>query len=346
MKPSQRRIVGWGIGIGASLTVAVGLLLVVLPSAASSVAFSSAGFPGVPIAGANQLPNSSCAVGNMPDVMAFNPTNNYVYVPNRYSANLSVLQGCTVVATISFPSGSYPVQAAYNPENQFVYVTDQTLNQVYIVNGTTLLEAVWSPLFDGPFGLIYDPLDHMMAVSNQNSGADTIVFMNGTTIAFSTTVGSQPGFFAYDPHYQRLLVPNYGSNNVTSMSAKNPAAMSSRISIGVGSEPHGIAYDPLNQRDYVPNLGGTNVTVISAVGAQYGSISVGYSPREDVWDPNVDRMIVSIFSPGELVWIEGNNITRTIVGPTGVEFSAVGYDASSTLIYTTGWNDATVYTYK
>jgi DNA-binding beta-propeller fold protein YncE len=341
---SRTRI--WVLPIAATAVVlAVAVLLVPSCTGPGFGLHSAVANPSAELAsGAAARPVSSCAVGSAPDMSAFDPVNGEVYVPNRFSQNLSVLRGCSVTATVSFPAGSNPVQAAFDPENGWVYVSDQSLDQVYVLNGTIVIRTISNPSLDGPFGVAYDPGDHEMAVANDDS--NTVSFVNSSAVTFTTTVGSNPTFLSYDPRYDRILVTNYGSDNVTSMSARHPGVLSTHLSIGVGTEPVGIAFDSANAREYVADLGSGNVTIISAVGGEFGSVPVGAGPRAVAWDGSLHRVVVTIYDPGSLVEIRGSSITRTIDGPSGVTFSALLYDPSSHLLYVGGWNDSTVYTYR
>jgi len=276
--------------------------------------------------------------------MAYDPVSHWVYVPNRFSGNLSILKGCTVVATITFPPGALLVQAGFNPTNNLVYVTDEALNQVYVLSGTKLLETIASPSFDGPFGVAFDPGTADMAVSNDYS--NTVTFIHGTTVVFTTTVGLTPTFFAYDPHYDRFLVANYGSDNVTSMSAGSPGNERDNINIPVGPQPVAIAYDVTNSLDYVTNLGANNVTIISGGGGQYGSVIVGSGPRLIVWDPAHLSIYVAVYAPGTVSVIQGHSVVRTIHGPTGADFSGIVYNEATDRVYVGGWNTAQVYLYR
>jgi len=288
--------------------------------------------------------SSSCAVGSAPDGMAYDPVSHTVYVPNRFSENLSILQGCTVVATITFPLGALLVQAGFNPTNNLIYVTDEALNQVYVISGTKLLETIASPNFDGPFGVAFDPGTADMAVANDYS--NTVTFIHDTTVAFSATVGLTPTFFAYDSHCDRFLVANYGSDNVTSMRAVSPGVERDNINIPVGPDPVAIAFDVANSLDYVTNLGSNNVTIISGTGGQHGSVTVGPGPRLLVWDQAHLSIYVAVYSPGTVSVIQGHSVVRIIHGPAGADFSGITYDAANDRAYVGGWNTGQVYLYK
>lgn len=296
---------------------------------------SAAGSPG----------NRDCSivVGSRPGFDAYDPVNHYVYVPNANSGNLSVLSGCTIVTTVTFPTGANPIAAAFDPSNNKVYVTDYGLEQVYVISGKALVHTITSSHFDEPWGVAYDPAAALMAVAN--CGSDTVTFISGTTITATTTVGSGPFSFAYDPARDRFLVTNIRSNNVTSFYARDPSDAHDNINIPVGSEPAGVAFDIANSYDYVANFASSNVTVISGVGAQIGSISVGSAPFGVVWDQAKLSVYVADSGSNTVSEIQGLRVVRNITGPSGANLYGIAYNEARDQVYVTGLLSGKVYVY-
>jgi DNA-binding beta-propeller fold protein YncE len=289
-------------------------------------------------------PDTHCAVGSNPHFAAYDPVDHEVYVPNSGSSNRSILNGtCSVVATISFPSGAVTYAAGFDPTNHYVYVTDYGLNQVYFISGTKLVTTIRSASFDEPLGVAFDPGDAIMAVVNR--GTDTVTLIFGTTVDFTITVGSGPVMFGYDPYYGRFLVSNFRSDNVTSLNATFPGAEACNMNIPVGTEPFGIAFDSADSQDYVANEGSNNVTVIFGNGAQAGSVSVGTAPREAVWDQAKLAVCVTNYGSGNVSEIRGLHVVGTVTGPSGSEFLGSAYDEATDQLFVTGYNDGEVYVY-
>ena len=288
-------------------------------------------------------PDSSCGVGSGPLFDAYDPVTHDLYIPNSGSANLTILtDACKLVKSLSFKGGE-PIAAAFNPTNNEVYVTDYALDRVYVILGTKLEATITSSDFDGPWGIAFDPGDAVMAVANR--GSDTVAFLKGTIVAFTSIVGTAPVQFAYDPYFDRFLVSNTGSNNVTSMSAIYPYISADFIEIPVGTSPGQIAFDYADSEDYVVDPGSNNVTVINSVGYQAGSISVGDYPRGAVWDQDTLTVDVTSQDDNTVDEIQGLSVIATITGPSGAGFAGISYGEATDQLYVTANSNGAVYVY-
>lgn len=108
---------------------------------------------------------------------------------------------------------------------------------------------------------------------------------------YTVPVGYEPDAVGYDPVDGQILVANFGSNNVTILSADNLAHLGD---CPVGTQPSGIAFDPVldTGANLIANYGSGNVTTLSFISATPGgartcfssSISVGSGPEDVVWD--------------------------------------------------------------
>ena len=153
-------------------------------------------------------------------------------------------------------------------------------------------------------------------------------------------------FWRTDPFTDRLLVADYNTFNVTSLSARSPTVQKYDISIPVGSFPFGIAYDAANHHDYVTNEGTNNTTVISGLGAQFGSVYVGGYPLGIAWDQSTQRIYVANLETYNVSVIRGLHVTRTISGPSGSGFVGMAYDEATDQMFVTEVNNGLVYVFN
>jgi hypothetical protein len=104
-----------GLGIPTILVIVTGLIMagpIVSTTLAPPARTGAGSFAPSPLVSSGK----SCEVGSSPEYAAFDPVSHDVYVPNRDSGNLSILNGaCKVVATVTFPSGAAPFGAGFNP---------------------------------------------------------------------------------------------------------------------------------------------------------------------------------------------------------------------------------------
>jgi DNA-binding beta-propeller fold protein YncE len=291
---------------------------------------------------------NSCKVGTSPTFDAYNPVNHEVYVPNEMSHNLSILKGCSVVATVTFSNSlAQPISAAFDPSNNHVYVTDLHLNRVYVISGQNVTKTITNSMFNGLYGIAYDPGDGVMAAAN--SGANDVVFItSSSTILGTNTVGLEPRLIGYDPFYARLLVTNFGSENVTSIDAVYPTVQGNNVNIPVGTSPFGIAFDYQTDQDYVANEASQNITVFFGIATGgHGDISLGpgNDPAGVVWDQAKLSIYVADQLSGNVSIIKGTAVVRTIVGPMNSDFVGIAYDDATDRVYVTDHGSGLVYVY-
>ena len=79
---------------------------------------------------------STVDVGERPSALAFNPSNNNIYVANTNSNNVSVIESSsnTVISTVDVGDG--PSALAFNPSNNNIYVTNPVSDDVSVIETT------------------------------------------------------------------------------------------------------------------------------------------------------------------------------------------------------------------
>lgn len=346
------RGVVWKTGamLATVAAIAVALLMIVPagslahPGLAVAARVSAAS---TPIGALERAKPKSCTVGSGPDRAAYDPVTHTMYVPNTGSGTITVLKGaCTLVGTISLPTGAYPVMAAFDPGNNYIYVTDQHLSQVYEISGTTVLATITSALFFDPDGIAFDagflgPPE--MIVTNWAS--TTIVGISGTTVSGTATVGAAPDYVSYDPSRGTLLVSNWNSANVTIVNASDPFS-SAHINVAVGANPAEIAFDPSGAVNYVTNWGSGTVTIVGGFGVIYGTITGLTRARAVGWSQSLLSIYVGSSTAHKIWVISGSTITSTISTPAGSNFYGATYDQYNDDMYVSNFASNVVYYYS
>src|SRR5215208_1171448 len=64
-------------------------------------------------------------VGEFPQALAFNPSNNYIYVANRDSGTVSVIDSTNNTVIKNITVGSSPGPLVFNPSNNYIYVANR-----------------------------------------------------------------------------------------------------------------------------------------------------------------------------------------------------------------------------
>ena len=101
--------------------------LVLLATTLLVVSLVLMGAPGVSVA---QTVVETVPVGTSPHGVGVNPTTNKIYVANRASNHVSVIDGATDTVTTTVAVGSSPYGVGVNPPTNKIYVTNNSSNNV------------------------------------------------------------------------------------------------------------------------------------------------------------------------------------------------------------------------
>ena len=263
-----------------------------------------------------QAHTATISVGIFPFGIAYNPSNNNIYVANAASSTVSVISGSTnsVIATILV--GRVPYFLVYVPSNNQIYVTNAESNDVYVINAATDVVVSTIPLGNSsgagddsitpdstsPTFLAYDNDNGGLYVSK---GPFAVSIINAVTNAavYEITVDRDPTGIAYNPINHNIYVTKQSSNQV---SVINTITNSVVADIPVGDTPVDIVYNPVNHNMYVTNLGSNTVSVInSATNSVIGTIPVGSQPfgiahdstNRHIYVTNPDSNTVTMIHP-------------------------------------------------
>src|SRR5205823_5275389 len=149
---------------------------------------------------------------------AVNPKTNMVYVTNKKSDTISVINGTTdkVVDTIQQVGG--PKSIAVNPNTNRIYVSI-TNNTIYVIDGTTDKEYSDIPVGYISNNIAVNPNTNRI-YGDIGGHANRIFVINGSSSTLMTTfvsgnVSYSPVSLAVDPIMNILYVANAGSDTVS-----------------------------------------------------------------------------------------------------------------------------------
>jgi YVTN family beta-propeller protein len=74
------------------------------------------------------------AVGDGPTGIAYNPTNNHIYVANAGSDSVSEIDTLSHTIIRNVPVGQEPILVEYNPVNGHIYVTNRGDDTVSVIH--------------------------------------------------------------------------------------------------------------------------------------------------------------------------------------------------------------------
>ncbi len=139
------------------------------------------------------------AVGNEPRNLAPNNAGTFVYVPNRFSNDVSVIDTSTdtVVATVTDPGFDEPYAVAVTPDDAFVYVANKegggsSTGSVTVIDASTntAVLTIDDACFVSPEGIAADPTRARVYVINRQDASVCIVDTSSNTVVGSFTLTS------------------------------------------------------------------------------------------------------------------------------------------------------------
>ena len=182
---------------------------------------------------------TSIAVGNSPAGLAVAPSGRRLYVANRNSDSVSVIDTSsnTVVATVNV--GAFPVDVALSPNGKRLYVTNFFDNSVSVVD--TAINAVVSTIDvgSGPQGIAITPDGARAYVSNFNDDTVSVIdTVSGEILATPVVSGSPNGIVA-SPDGNFVYVTAYNASAVRVIDTSTNAVVTS---VGTGSLTIAVDY--------------------------------------------------------------------------------------------------------
>ena len=299
-----------------------------------------------------QAHTATIPVGIGPFGIAYNPSNNNIYVANAASSTVSVISGSTNSVIATPLVGRAPFWLVYVPNNQ-IYVTNGESNDVYVINAATNRVVKSIAVGTEPSGMAYDPTNNSVYVTN--SANNTVSVINAATDIVVSTIplgsSSGSGSDSATPDSTRPVMLAYDNDNDGLYVSKEPFAVSiinavtnaAVYDITVDRDPTGIAYNPTNHNMYVAKFSSNEVSVIDTItNSVIGNIPVGNIPVDIVYNPINHNMYVTNLDSNTLSVIDST--TNSVIGtiPAGSAPYGIAYDSTNNHIYVTNPNSNTV----
>jgi YVTN family beta-propeller protein len=134
-------------------------------------------------------------VGNGPAAMVLNPATNRIYVANRMSNNVTVIDAGAYVVVTTIAVGQGPVAIAVNTQTNTIYTADYDSSSVTVIDGATntVIKRVSAPL--APVAISVDEQNNQIFVGSATAGG-TFAIIDGATdsVNYITYLGGPIAF--------------------------------------------------------------------------------------------------------------------------------------------------------
>ncbi len=272
--------------------------------------------------------------GGGPGTIAINMRTHKVYIPNWFTANVTVIDGYTnQTSKFKVPDG--PEDVVINPMTGDIYTLCAWGNQVNIrkPNGDTL--NIPTGLYS--HGIALNPNTSKLYVSNRFSDDITIIDLPSldTTLV---KVGAYPCDLALNLETNTAYAPNRTSWSVVALDG----ALLSTKYIKVGPGPTQVRVNPVTNMIYSVDSNQRFISAINGETLERKTIPVGTTPRAMSININTNRLYVSSGLDGEVAVIDGKTYRTTPVR-CGQGLFEVRVDQYLDKAYTLSWDYPVVY---
>ncbi|MGH9571487.1 MAG: YncE family protein, partial [Candidatus Angelobacter sp.] len=120
-----------------------------------------------------QTVTATIGAGTNPSAVAVNPATNKIYIANRGSNNVTVIDGISnSVSTVTV--GSSPVAVAINPATNQIYVANNVSNDLTVIDGATNSTSLVT-VGSGPVAVAVNSATNKIYVANSGSNNVTVI---------------------------------------------------------------------------------------------------------------------------------------------------------------------------
>jgi YVTN family beta-propeller protein len=326
----------------AVVPVSLALLLLLLPGSFAGL------FLNVKAVSANGV-SSTIPVGSNPNFMAYDATDNKMFVVNTGSGSVTAINAATnaVLATIKVTK---PNDIIYNPTNDEVYVVSENLHVVAISGSSDkIVKSISVQVDDFHQDLAYDAANGNVYVANANPGSVAEISSSTNSVIAMIKTGSHPQHLLFDPANNNLYVsvgtvtsglhPKSPYVDVIS-SSTNKVVATITLAESPGSHPDAFfAYNPANLEVYQSDDVGHVYVISSATNTLLTTLTLFTTSfcctlLTMAYDPS--NMELYAAAAGTGIWaISSTNSVVATLSLTGAN-GYLGYDSVDSDIFVAG----------
>ncbi len=267
---------------------------------------------------------------NGSDYVVVNSNTNRIYVANRISHTISVIDENTNARIVDIPTNGMPIWMTINPNTNKIYVTETVIpdnkhnDTTLVIDGTNNDKIAEIPsliasqiAINQKTNLVYVIGYKNITGVNQNGMLYVVDGDNNTKIS-QLQVDMNPFGIAVDPDVNRIYIlnrnppyvnPTWQNSTVSVLDGSNYTKIAE---IGVGLDPHGININPDTHRVYVTNYRDGTVSVIDGVGNKIIGKPIFLAPGIEGMAVNqiTNRIYVADGLNGTVYVVDGNTDTK------------------------------------
>ncbi len=276
-----------------------------------------------------------------PRALAINQNTNTIYVANKGSNDVSVIDGNTDTITATIGTDSYPSAVDVNPDTNKIYVNEKM--SVKAIDGSDNQVISTLPTGNSPSDFAINRNSNKVYVSNLIGNNVTVIDGDTNTVKTTVGTGSLPMNVELNPNTNKIYVANNGGHSVSIIDGGTDTVVATVDTVDKGT--YAVAVNPVTDKVYVTNQKNMNdpgsVTVIAGT-INAGTIAVGKNPRAVAVNPLTNRIYVANLNDDTVTVIDGATDMVTATINTGDGPLALGINKVTNKIFVANCGDNTV----
>ncbi len=280
-------------------------------------------------------PVYTIGVGSQPHGVGVNPQTNRIYVANKASNYVSVIDGENDQVVAKVDVGGEPFDVGVNPTTNRIYVSNLIGNSVSVIDGmfnqvVATVENVLSPI-----GIGVNPTTNRIYVTNFNSNTVSVINGENNTVVTTVGVGVSPVGIGVNPQTNRIYVANANGGTVSVINGANNQVVATVLA---GNTPAFVGVNSQTNRIYVSDPNNNTVIVINGdTNKVIATVGVGELPFGIGVNPQTNRIYVANkgYSSSSVSVIDGaiNQVLVTVGVQDGTTPRGVGVNPKTNRVY-------------
>jgi len=263
----------------------------------------------------------------------------YLYVPNRDDATVSVIEASTSRVLENIPVMDQPLNVIANSAGTRVYVANygsDTISVIDTTNNTAIaIISIGNPSKrDQPMRLALNPTETRLYVTNHNDNIVSVIDTTSNSIISNINVGVKPVDIIVDKSNTFVYVTNSENDTVSVIDANTNIVVNT---LSARAFPHSMAINQSGSLLYVSNGNADNVSVFDTnTNTEIATITVGDAPRALAFNPSETRLYVANARSNDITVIDtALNTVITTITSSGTGTYGITVNSAGTLAYVT-----------
>ena len=283
-------------------------------------------------------------VGTLPEWISLNTKDNLLYVSNRTSATISIIDADTNTVINTLTPGFTPASSAYDPVNNRLFIIERLTTNVHVLdcNTNTIITTFVGFGVANFIKIVYNPINLKMYVIGADDNVTRIICSTITLDGITTlTGGVVSGDMAYNSTDNTMYITSNATSTVEIVDCVTDT-LSSNITFPYATGFQRLAYNSISNQVYVTDSAGPIIVIIDCNTKTYTDISTPTNgPYAIDFDSTNNNMFLSTIS-GAIRGIYRldctTNVFEKFFSVTSSEIRSILYNPINNTVYGGNYN--------